>query len=83
MFGEDLVRDLFEKAAVLMRSLARNQPFVDGYKRTAWIAGLTMLEVNGVSIVATAPQAETLFAELAADCDYLKVAEFLRLHHVP
>lgn len=60
-----------------MRSIAQNQPFVDGNKRTAWIAGVTMLEINNVVISAAVPDVELLFFELATHSDYIKVAEFL------
>jgi death-on-curing protein len=45
--GQDLYPDLFTKAAALGESLARNHPFVDGNKRTAWEAMRTFLEENG------------------------------------
>jgi death-on-curing protein len=47
MFGDDAYPTLWEKAAALMQSLACNHGFVDGNKRTAWIAAMTLLEVNG------------------------------------
>lgn len=46
-FGEDAYPTVWEKAAALMQSLARNHAFVDGNKRTAWVAAITFLEVNG------------------------------------
>ena len=39
-----------EKAAALLQSLAINHPFVDGNKRTAWLAWVTFLAVNGVDL---------------------------------
>ena len=46
-FGQDAYLTLGEKAAVLLHSVARNHPFADGNKRTATIAALFMLAVNG------------------------------------
>lgn len=46
-FGQDAYETLAEKAAVLLHSLARNHPFADGNKRTAAVAALFMLAVNG------------------------------------
>ena len=46
-FGADAYPTLREKAAVLLHSLARNHPFKDGNKRSAALALLFMLEVNG------------------------------------
>lgn len=37
-FGEDAYPTIHEKAAALLHSLARNHPFIDGNKRTAWAA---------------------------------------------
>jgi len=51
--GEDLYPDLFAKAAALMHSLVNNHPFIDGNKRTAYMAGTRFLFVNGYSVRAT------------------------------
>ncbi|TLG07836.1 type II toxin-antitoxin system death-on-curing family toxin [Nocardia cyriacigeorgica] len=50
VFGADAYPTLWEKAAALVQSLARNHPLVDGNKRIAVTAGLTFLELNGVDI---------------------------------
>lgn len=47
VFGEDAYPTLESKAAALLHSIARNHPFADGNKRTATIAALFMLDVNG------------------------------------
>jgi death on curing protein len=49
-FGQDAYMTLGEKAAVLLHSLARNHPFADGNKRTATVAALFMLAVNGEQV---------------------------------
>jgi death on curing protein len=46
-FGADGYPDVWEKAAALMQSLARNHGFVNGNKRAAWAVTMTFLEVNG------------------------------------
>ena len=46
-FGQDAYGTLAEKAVVLLHSLARNHPFKDGNKRSAVLAMLFMLEING------------------------------------
>lgn len=76
VFGEDAYPSLPEKAAALLHSIARNHPFADGNKRTATVAVIFMLQVNGsrprwekaealTHIVAVAEGAETAasFAE--------------------
>jgi death-on-curing protein len=37
-FGEDAYPTIHEKAGAMLHSLARNHPFLDGNKRTAWAA---------------------------------------------
>jgi death-on-curing protein len=49
-FGEDAYPTLSLQAAALMRSLAENQPFVDGNKRIAWISGKAFLRFHGLGI---------------------------------
>jgi len=50
---QDLYLDLFSKAAVLMKSLIRNHPFVDGNKRTGVTAAGLFLRGNGYRLIAT------------------------------
>ena len=44
--------DVFDLAAAYAFGIARNHPFVDGNKRTAWLAAATFLAVNGVDLAA-------------------------------
>lgn len=52
-FGEDAYPDLFTKAAVLMHSIVKNHPFVDGNKRTGFGAMHLMLSANGYELKAS------------------------------
>lgn len=77
--GEYLHKDFFQQAAALMRSLAENQPLVDGNKRTAWLSVVTFAELNGWTIEATEDQVVDLMVHLAsrnADPDH--IARWLR-----
>ena len=47
VFGQDAYPDVWEKAAALMESLARNHALVDGNKRIAWYATWVFLHMNG------------------------------------
>ena len=42
--------DLVEQAANLAIGISQNQPFLDGNKRTAFVAMLTFLDINGFEI---------------------------------
>jgi len=48
--GAWLVGDLFDMAAAYMFHIASNHAFVDGNKRTALLAALVFLGLNGVEI---------------------------------
>lgn len=58
IFGHERHPDLFEKASVIMFSLARGHYFFDGNKRTAAMATYTFLMKNGYEIIVSN---ETLF----------------------
>ncbi len=51
--GEDLYRDIADKAAALMHSLVLNHPFVDGNKRAGAFAAIVFAESNGHEFLAT------------------------------
>lgn len=56
----------FDLAAAYAFGIARNHPFVDGNKRTALIASVTFLELNGWRFVASEEDTVLAFLELAA-----------------
>lgn len=58
--GEDLYRDDFEKAAALFHSLIKSHPFLDGTKRTAFLATLYFLATHGHAIPQYLPQDEVI-----------------------
>jgi death-on-curing protein len=49
-FGRDAYPDLVTKAAALLDSLVRNHPFIDGNKRSGWVATVTFCELNGLTL---------------------------------
>jgi death on curing protein len=84
MFGAELYPHLFQKAAALLRSIAQNQPFLDGNKRIAWIAARAFLAANGFDIRADADEGLTLMIDLAErKLEVDDVAEFLAAHAAP
>jgi death on curing protein len=56
-FGADAYPTLNDKAAVLLYGIARNHPFADGNKRTATVAALMLLTVNGRRVTWDAAEA--------------------------
>jgi death-on-curing protein len=65
IFGADAFPTLPEKAAALLHAIARNHPFADGNKRTATLAALFMLHVNGAALEWDAEQALEWIVALA------------------
>jgi len=56
--GVDLYPTLADKAAILAFSLANNHPFIDGNKRTAHMAMVAMLKINGQNLSGTIDEHE-------------------------
>ncbi len=48
--GSEMFPTLFEKAAAYIESVARNHPFIDGNKRTAYLIGAAFLHKNGYEL---------------------------------
>ena len=46
-FGEDAYPTIDEKAAVILGSIVRNNPLIDGNKRLGWLAAGIFLDING------------------------------------
>jgi len=51
--GIDLYKTPFEKAAAVLESIIKNHPFVDGNKRTGFIACGALLLRDGYELVAS------------------------------
>jgi death on curing protein len=84
MFGVELYPHLFQKAAALLRSIAQNQPFLDGNKRIAWIAARTFLAANGFDIHADSAQGLKLMVDLAErKLEVDDIAQLLATHAAP
>src|SRR3989344_489602 len=45
--GKETYAEVFTKAAAVLESIARNHPFVDGNKRTAFLTAVRVIERNG------------------------------------
>jgi death on curing protein len=56
----------FELAAAYAFGIAKNHPFLDGNKRTAFVTSIVFLELNGFSFRASEEDAVVTFLALAA-----------------
>ncbi|WP_410653614.1 type II toxin-antitoxin system death-on-curing family toxin [Amycolatopsis sp. cmx-4-54] len=52
LMGQDAYPSLPEKAAVLLESIVRNHPLIDGNKRLGWMAVFVFYGLNGVDLEA-------------------------------
>lgn len=75
---------VIELAATLTTGIVKNHPFVDGNKRTGFMAGVLFLETNGYRFIASEDAATAAVLALAAsEMDEAGYAEFLRASTVP
>ena len=71
--------DVPELAAAYTAGIVRNHPFVDGNKRTGFVAGVLFLELIGFGFTANEPEATRAVLDLAAGkLDERQYAAWLR-----
>ena len=77
-YGED---DLCALAAAYAYGIARNHPFTDGNKRTAWVFARLFLRLNSQTISFTPREAiDTVLALAAGDLAEAELADWFRAH---
>jgi death-on-curing protein len=78
LFGEQAYVGLDVKAAVLLESVVRNHPLVDGNKRLGWLSVVVFYGLNGVDLMAPDDDAYDLVVGVAAgQVDYAASAATL------
>ena len=76
-YGESA--DLIDMATAYTSGIVKNHPFVDGNKRTGFVAGVLFLELNGFRFTATEDgAAEAVLALAAGNIDEAGYTRFLR-----
>ncbi len=76
-YGESA--DLIDMATAYTAGVVKNHPFVDGNKRTGFVAGILFLELNGFRFTATEDAAANAVLALAAGkIDEAGYTSFLR-----
>lgn len=74
---------LHELAAAYTAGIVRNHPFVDGNKRTGFLAGAAFLELNGWRLTATEMEAtQTILGVAAGEISETALAEWFEAHAV-
>lgn len=78
VFGEDLYPTIFEKSAALIRGIIADHAFVDGNKRTAMLAGITLMEINSILFKASHGDIEDFAVKIAVEkLDIKIISEWL------
>jgi death on curing protein len=81
-FGDEYFhKDLFEMAAAYVFHIILNHPFLDGNKRTGWMAGSVFLELNDVILKPAPSQFDAEVMSLAVaegKADKNMIADFFR-----
>lgn len=78
-YGED---DLCALAAAYAFGIARNHPFADGNKRTAWVLARSFLALNSVELSFRPEDAVVTVQSLAAgELSEAELADWFRSHH--
>jgi death-on-curing protein len=79
----DANADLPTLAAAYALGLARNHPFVDGNKRTAFVAAELFLDLNGMTVTASDENCVLTMVRLAAgEIEETAYADWLRTNSV-
>ncbi|MGQ3052796.1 MAG: type II toxin-antitoxin system death-on-curing family toxin [Roseateles sp.] len=76
--------DVFELAAAYAVGLAKNHPFIDGNRRTAYVAMELFLWLNGLELLASdADCVITMLGVAASDISEAQLADWLRQQTEP
>ncbi len=77
--GKEMYPSIHEKAAAYLYHLARNHPFNDGNKRTAYVAALAFLKANHAPIKFKISQLEQVVIDVAnGKIEKEKLADFFK-----
>jgi death on curing protein len=73
--------DIYQLAALYTTGIARNHPFHDANKRSAWVTGQTFLYLNGHELVFEKGEALLLMLNVAqGETDTVALAAWMRTH---
>jgi death-on-curing protein len=84
--GRPLYRTVYDKGAVLLRSLIKNHPLIDGNKRLALATVALFFLMNGYLFLAPTKEMVEFALEVARsepDMDWKEISRWLRSHTVP
>ncbi len=81
VFGKELYSTIYDKAAVYLRSIVADHPFVDGNKRTAVTLAVIFLNRDGITLTASPKELEDFAVQVAVEhLEILAIAKWLKGH---
>lgn len=81
VFGEELYKGIFEKAAALARGIVADHPFVDGNKRTALLSAAVFMDINGHELTAKTGELEDFAVRIAVEhLEVPAIASWFKTH---
>lgn len=79
--GEKLYYSPFEKCAAILESIVKNHPFVDGNKRTGWLAAVGVLKSYGFHFTLTQEEAYDFVINVASShIEFADIVLFIELN---
>lgn len=79
--GQELYKDVFEKAAAYTESLVKHHVFVDGNKRTGAVIAARFLFINGYELTASNKELENFILKIATENhDITTIATWFKKH---
>ena len=82
--GEELYPTVFLKAAAILESIVKNHPFVDGNKRTGWLACIAVMRLDERRFTLTEDEAYDFVIRVASSHLELEdIALFIELQSAP
>lgn len=79
VFGQDAYPDLASKAAIMLYSICRNHPLVDGNERLAWTCARAFLLLNDADMSFEVDEAEQMVLAVATgDMDPQALSAIIR-----
>jgi len=77
--GDDLYPTVFEKAAAIAESIIINHPFVDGNKRTGFLAMLAVLDEANIGLTAQKEEIYSLVIDISTGSkSFEEIVEWLK-----
>jgi death-on-curing protein len=79
--GLDVYISAIEKAAAIAESLIINHPFIDGNKRTGFLAMLAILKIGGINLIASEEDAyEFTISISTGEIKFGQIVEWLTIN---